>query len=372
MNSRKTYANINLKNLRNNYKFLAKQSTHPFVCCMVKANAYGHGDEECVSVLLEEGCSDYGVALVEEGVKLKNRFADQVNIFLFGALSEAGLKDVVDNQIIPVVFSWSELELIAKNVQKPIPIHLKFNIGMNRLGFSLEDVDKLKAFIDENKHIKLEGLCAHMPSAENLTQEKSSSIDHENNFKKIIDCFQNKKLLIHLYNSAALLSEKNKNYGCRVGIALYGVDPFYNTEFAKSEIKPVMSLYAEIIKVNYLEAGDAVSYDETWVASEKTKVAVLSIGYADGMRWSLSNKGQVCLEGQVCKILGRVCMDYTMVDVSHIALDPKDLEGKLVLVFGDSENKNCHPANVAKIAQTIAYELFTGISFRVQRIYSNV
>ncbi len=397
MNYRQTFAEINLTALSHNLKTLKSLvSSDTFFCPMIKSFAYGHGDIEVAETLVSEGIRILGVALVEEGIRLREGGISDAEILIFGPFNYLGAKAIIKHKLTPVVsdrFQFNELLEALEEAGSKIDIHLKFNTGMNRLGYSIDEIDDLTNLLEKNKSsLTLKGVCSHLASGEDLGAEESFSKKQYDLFSKIISEFQKfTEIQFHLLNSSGFIGSQvlkgNRDYknieslGVRPGLALFGVTPsFKNTnaqEFANKNIglKPVMCLKTEVIQFHNLSPGESVSYGGRWTAQKKSLIGVLPIGYADGYTRQLSNKGMVVILGKKLPVIGTVCMDYTLVDLTKLLIEgiikqSEEALGIEVIMFGFSLEGNGLPIEeVAESINTISYELMTCIGKRVPRQY---
>lgn len=383
---RRTYSEINLENLRHNWQqiqSIARQDR--FICPMVKANAYGHGDSQVAEVLVQEGAEALGVCLLEEGLHLSARGL-QTDILVFRGFDRRGAEAIVDNQLVPVVSQWSHLEALESVASDPVKVHLKFNTGMTRLGFEPEESEKLFNFFKKSKKLKLKALLTHLSTGDDAMTENGVS---QQQFKKMLEIesfFKPLNVYTHLLNSSGIMSlawhQQNKidsllsqqsTWGFRPGLMLYGCHT--EPQFNFVDLKPVMSFRSSIDTVRKVAAGQPVSYGGTWSSSQDSYIGVVLAGYADGVHRLLSNRGHVLVQGQRCPIVGRICMDFFMVDLTALIgdRDPSLLTGSEVTFFGyDEDGQLLSADHWAQEAQTINYEILTSVSSRVPRQYKGI
>lgn len=367
---RPSYVEINLTSLSKNYQiFVRSLLAQKFFCPMVKANAYGHGDVQIVQHLEKEGCKLFGVGLVEEGIRLREKAKSRSEILIFGFSGEDAVKELLHHCLTPVVSDFSQLELLEKNAQAPTTVHLKINTGMNRLGFQVDEVEKLLLKLQASKKIKVIGLCTHLMSAEDLMDHQGHSQEQMRQFQKVVEKFASFPIThFHAYNSSGAAkvfemtdySQQNA-YGLRIGLGLYGLLTCEST--FRQKLYPVMSLKSKIVATQKIKKGQSVSYGATWTADRDGWIGIVPLGYADGVPTQLSNKGIVQLGEKSLSIVGRVCMDYVMVDVTGVS----DPIGKDVEFFGQKQTA----LEVAQKASTIGYDILTRISERVPRCFVN-
>ena len=374
--------------LSKNARTLSKLVGKDFFCPMIKANAYGHGATPVAQVLLSQGFKKLGVISLAEALQLKSLSKDllkDVQIYIFGPIKRSELKVISKENFIPVIGNKKDLEKIKAF---KISYHIEFNLGMNRLGFQKEEASALINYIQSHSDLNLKGVCSHLSQGEGVATELAEKNSREHPievFKNIRTQFQKsfpkKSLHFHLLGSSGGFSlwshdKWESNLGFRPGISLYGLKPqlkFTSSKarekYATLPLKKVSSLSAFVVQTQTLSIGESVSYGGTWTAKKKSVVAVVSMGYADGLPYNFSNKAEVLFRGRRVAILGRVCMDFFMIDVTQ-ALEKGPLcKGEEVVIFGVQKNNYISVEEQAQKAETIPYELFTRVGNRVQREY---
>lgn len=338
---------------------------------MIKANAYGHGDIAVAKALVSEGCDFLGVACVEEGVRLRQQHVT-CNILVFGFYGPDAVAEILAQELTPVVSNFSQLEELARQAREPIKIHIKFNTGMNRLGFTSDQVKSLFDRIQASGKIIVEGVGSHLHSGETISEEGSSAEQQLRDFQGILSSWTTKVPYRHLYNSAATArifkSGGPFSFGIRPGLLAYGIDPLENISL-KPLIGPVMEFRSKIVSTQIVKSGEVVSYGGIWRASKDSLIGIVPAGYADGVNRGLSNKGDVLILGQRAPICGRVCMDYTMVDLSNLHNAPSSLVDQDVVFIGAQGDQEIGVEETARVCECSTYEIVTGISERVPRFY---
>lgn len=377
---RKTYAEINLDNLIHNLNLIRSNFYNDiFLCPMVKANAYGHGDIAVARHLVKHGVKNLGVCLIEEGLRLREAKVN-VDILVFRGFDEDGAKEIIKNNLIPVVSSWDQIEYLNKHAQQPIKIHIKFDTGMNRLGFSVTDAEKLKTYLDDKKYMNVVGILTHLFSGENAINDKASSAQQLRKLAKLKSVFNSAGIYFHALNSAGIISaiavKKNKrahilkdlNWGLRPGLMLYGYNPIPEV---KLDLKPVMTFKSQVSVIREVHKSEGISYGHTWKAKKKSTIAVVPVGYADGYHRLLSNRARALFRDELVPVVGNVCMDYMMLDISKvIKKSNKTPLHEEVILFG--ENKKLLASHLAEWAKTIPWEILTSVSERVPRTYTGL
>ena len=372
---------INLNLLKQNCLTLKNLTGDSFFCPMVKADAYGHGAVPVTKALFEVGVRQVGVISASEAWPIRE-LAEDMDILIFGpVLNKEDLSWIVEEKLVLVCSNWQDLKSLTQS-KKPSRIHLKFNTGFSRLGFDLHSAKMLCSFLKDNPQIQLEGLATQLVSGEELGDKKSFSFYQIKQFaelKKIFSC-QN----FHALNTSALMASfvhgEKTICGARPGIGLYGVKPAILFTNNKAEKKwkdlsclSVSSLKSYVVAVHQLKKGDFVSYGGAWKASRPSQIATVSLGYGDGFLRSFGSFREVLLRGKKRSIVGTVCMDFFMIDVTDFNEEegsPIQI-GEEVLIFGEQKESFLSPQSQAEKAGTISYEVFSRLGPRIDRIYKN-
>lgn len=335
---------INLENYIYNLKTISKKIPISKIMCIIKANAYGHGSKIIYLESINFGIKNYGVATLKEALYLKKINKD-TNILILGPISNFEIKRAIENNIEITISSFEEIEyILSNNLEKEAKIHLAFDTGMGRIGFNENNIEKA---IDL---IKPYGLFSHLSSADTDEEYTKKQIEK---FEKVHKKYNGIIKNFHILNSFG--SENNKlEYDIyRLGIILFGAE-------INDKYKPVMSLKARVSYIKKLEKDSFIGYSKTYKALKNDIIATLSVGYADGIFRSMSNKSKVFFKGKYYKIIGNICMDQMMI------LADNDLKvGDYVEIFGENIKIN----DLAKELGTISYELLCRISYRVKRVY---
>lgn len=368
---RSTSAYVNLNNLKHNFLYAQSILGDNFLCPMVKANAYGHGDVEVSRALESVGAKILGVGLVEEGEILRlNGIVSE--ILVFGSFDSKDLKSVMGHKLSAVVSSWDQLKMLDQDLTSSLNVHIKFDTGMHRLGFATKDAPSIVERLKSNKHFHVKGVLTHLLRSDDLLDPSGYSQRQLSEFESVRRAFDIFNPVYHAYNSGGILLShqyRQKNYGGRPGLLIYGVSPFGVSD---ANLKPVMTLKSKTVRYHLIKKGDSVSYNATWIASRESVIAVVPIGYADGYHRILSNRMDVLFEGHRCPVVGNVCMDYLMVDVTDV-IGHKPVDGlgpKEVTLFGmDSKGNYLSSVELARAGQTIAWEVLTSVGERVPRIF---
>lgn len=378
---RPTWAEISLTALRHNFRtiqdFVAPGAT---VLAVVKADAYGHGAAECARALEAEGALWFGVSSTEEGACLR-RAGITGRILLMSGFWRGEEQTIVEHDLIAAVWDWSHIELLEnaarsfhRGTSHPVPVHLKIDTGMARLGINPAAIAEFAEVLKHAEHVTLEGAFSHFASAEVLV---SPALDAQiERFDAAVAALHQHGLhpvYLHMANSAALATRpKTWKNMVRPGISLYGYYlPFTSMISSAPDpshelpVKPVLSWKTRILALRDVSEHTPISYNGTYVTQAPARIAVLPVGYADGLSRHLSSRGRVIVRGDYAAIVGAVTMDMTMVDVTGI---PADV-GDEVTLIGESGGRRITAWELASHAQTIPYEILCGISKRVCRKY---
>ncbi len=365
---RPTICEINTNALRHNYRQLKKSAGLREILGIVKANAYGHGATTVARVLASEGMNVFGVASVEEGIELR-RSGILGEILCLGGSLGATAQDLLEYALSPVLFNEEGVKLLTQQLRdpaKPLGIHLKVDTGMGRLGEHLENLPSLLKLISESPGLRLKSVMTHLARADEdakeATEEQIKLFEQvEKEIKKSgISC-----KIFHLCNSAALLEQTfNVSQWVRPGIALYGAYPHPRFE-SKVSLRPVMSWKSQIVSLKDFRTGSPISYGATFVTQRPSRIAVVAVGYADGYFRAFSNRGIMLVHGRRVPVVGRVCMDLTMIDVTDVPLVHL---GDEVVLLGSQHEESIRAEELASLIHTISYEIFCAVSARVPRI----
>lgn len=368
----RVYASVNLDAIYDNMKNIKENTKDGTgMIAVIKTDGYGHGAVP-IAKTVDELVWGYAVATSDEGVNLRTNGVTKPVIIL-GYTHESQYEKIVENDLRPAIFTFEDakkLSDVACSESKKAKIHIKIDTGMSRIGFH-PDKDSVKVISDISRlpGIEIEGIFTHFYASDET--DKTSAYEQYKIFNNIISELEKQGVSIpikHCSNSAAIIDMSDVNMDCvRVGIALYGMYPSDEVDKTKVKLTPAMELKSHIICLKEVEKGVGISYGATYVTSEKTKVATVSVGYGDGYRRSLSNKGYVLIRGQKAPILGRVCMDQFMVDVTHI----KDVQrGDVVTLLGKDGDMEITAEELAGMAgETFNYEIVCDIGKRIPRVF---
>ncbi|HPT75592.1 MAG TPA: alanine racemase [Defluviitaleaceae bacterium] len=365
-------AEINLDAISNNIKEIQKNiSKDTEIMAVVKADAYGHGAIEVSRILIENGVQRLAVAILDEGKQLREE-GFNVPILILGYTPAEQAGELVSYDLIQTVFSFEMAKAISDSAvkqNKKAKIHLKIDTGMSRIGFK-PDKESIKTIKEINQlpNINIEGIFTHFSSADeadtSFTQQQFSI------FNAFIKALEEEGLKIpvkHCSNSAGFMLDERMHMNLiRPGIIIYGLYPSNEVNKEKIHLKPAMSLKSQVVFVKEVEENTPVSYGRKFITSKKTKVATIPVGYADGYSRRLSSSGRVLINGEYAPIIGNICMDQFMVDVSHIS----DVEvGTEVVLIGQQGQNSISAEEIADIIGTINYEVVCMVGKRIPRLY---
>jgi len=371
---RPTTARIDLAALASNYAEAVRLAERRQVIAVVKADAYGHGAVPVARRLVAAGCTRLAVATVSEAAELRGA-AVRVPLILLGGIHDAAeADDAAALDLVPVVQHAGHVPLLARAARehgRRLAIELEIDTGMARMGVAPEDVAALAAAIAREDALALEGVYTHLACADEgdlaLTRRQLSL------FAEVLAGLRARSLSpsrVHVANSAALVAGPElaaamppEVNAVRPGLMLYGVQPSAQRS-AVAKLRPVMSLRTRVANVRHVRRGDPVGYGATFRAKQRGRIATLPVGYADGVPWSLGNRGHVLLRGRKLRIAGRVSMDLLTLDVGELPVEI----GDPVLVFGEADGEQLRVEDLAEEAGTIPYELLVRVGRRVPRV----
>lgn len=388
---RPTRAEVNLAHLRHNLHVLRQVAGQTPLWAVLKADGYGHGAKAVARTLERAGVDGICVALIEEGVELREA-GITVPILVMGGYAGNAFQELIHHQLTVVVHEMGQLEQLARALRysevTSLPVHIKVDTGMGRLGTRPAEWQAMASVLREHPALQFEGLMTHFANAD---LDQVDALDEPCRlFEQATQIFAQQGLhprLRHAGNSSALLRGAAYYDLVRTGIALFGVNPIEH--FAPrsaalpalpSCLRPVMSIVSQVVALRDLEPGDAAGYGSTWRASRPSRLATVPLGYADGYSRALSNRGHMLVHAQRAPIVGIVSMDMTMIDVTDI---PGVRIGDEVVALGCQQPSARSPfassselaqvsitaTEIAETSGTIAWEVLTNISRRVPRFY---
>lgn len=356
-------------NLRSVRQFLGPEID---VMAVVKANAYGHGAVECSRRLKAERVKFLAVAILEEALELRQG-AIEGEILILGGIWPEQAAAVLENDLTPVICrmdSAEALDSLAREHSRRQKIHIKIDTGMGRIGVPFSRAGEFAAAISRLKNIQVEGLMTHFASADDLSQSDYTNFQIDR-FGSAVETFADagiRPAILDLANSPASVAFPRSRSGLvRLGGILFGLGGDILPDVPQPELKPVMSVTSEVGFLKEVSAGDSLGYGRTFIAQRNSIVATVPIGYADGYPRALSNKGEMIVCGKKAPVVGRVSMDWTILDVTDI---PNVEIGTKVTVIGHDGDESISAECLAADTDTISYEITCGFSSRVARIFA--
>lgn len=356
---RPTYAVIDLERFGENID-LARKLSGSDIIAVVKADAYGHGAKVLAEYAYKEkNVKNYAVATMIEGLELRKTLPkEDTSIVVLGYVSDSFVEEALKSSLTLPIFDNRYADIISKTASKmgiTAKTALEIDTGMSRLGFSYNL--KLSDLLAEYKNIHVDFAISHL-----ATSDCDNSYAHiqTERFDRFLEINKGYTFYTSFLNSSGIANFENRWSYTRPGLFLYG----YESTNVLKDLKPVMSIWSEIAHVKYLKKGDSVGYGRTFIAPKDMIIGVVPIGYADGYSRSISNKGYMLAGDIKCNVVGNVCMDMTMVDVTELG---ENCIGTTLEVMGD----NITASTVGEWANTINYEVLCGISDRVPRIYKH-
>ena len=365
--AQETVLEIDLKALKHNFEYLkSKLQPSTKFLAVVKAFAYGSDAIEIASYLQNLGVDYFAVAYTNEGIALREAGITKPILVLHP--QTVNFKALIANCLEPSIYNSKILNefvtIASAEKQSDYPIHVKFNTGLNRLGFSENEVDSIISKLKVSNAVKVKSVFSQLAASEDL-DEKAFTLNQIETFKNITENITRQvgyKPILHMSNTSGVLNYPEAHFDMvRCGIGLYG---FGNSDKENKHLKPIATLKTIISQIHTIEQGDSVGYNRAFKSDALLRTATLPVGHADGIGRQYGNgKGFVTINGAKAQIIGNVCMDMIMVDITNI--DCK--EGDEVIVFGKNHTANTFSAT----ANTISYEIITAISQRVKRLILN-
>lgn len=366
-------ARVSLDAIRHNLQEIRRSIDHGTkLMVIIKADAYGHGAVPLAKAIGDSDRIDaYGVAIIEEAVELREAGINKP-VLILGYTPKEQYEPVVAYDVEQTIFQYDMARALSEEATrqgKTAKIHIKLDTGMSRIGYcdSRESIEEIKR-IAELDNIKIEGIFSHFARADE--SEKSCTLSQIERFNSFIAELEREKIYIplkHISNSAGIIEFKEANYNMvRCGIATYGIYPSDMVDMKNVKLIPAMELKTHVIYVKDVDAGVGISYGATYVTDKKRRIATIPVGYADGYSRNLSNTGKVIIHGRYAPIVGRICMDQFMADVTDI---PDVKQGDLVTLLGRDEDAYISAEELSAWSHSFPYELICTIGKRIPRVY---
>jgi alanine racemase len=372
-NGRPTFCQVDVGAVRWNFR-QARKKTGPRVktLSVIKANAYGHGATAVARFLEEEGSDAFGVATVEEGMEIRHA-GIRAPVVVLAGIYAGELEEVAQHHLTPVIGNLEmlhEIETAAVRHGYTLNFHLKVDTGMGRIGLLASQIESWLPQLRALKALRFEGVLSHFSQAESVNGEHTKK--QLELFLNVIERLENtgcRPPLAHMANSAAVITLPASHLSMvRPGLMLYGLYPSPHMT-ADVELRPVLSWKTRILQVKRVPRGSRISYGGTFVAERESVIATLPVGYADGYNRLLSNRGEVLIHERRAPVVGMVCMDLTLIDVTAIA---NVKQGDEVVLVGKQGGQAISAGEMAAWANTIPYEILTSIGARVPRYYEDL
>lgn len=369
---RPVWAEVDLDILANNMREIKRVSNSEEIIAIIKADGYGHGAVDIAPVLLENGANRFGVAVITEAIELRES-GITVPIMILGFTPPTLYERILQYDIEQTMYSFSDAEALSKvavSKNKIGKVHIALDTGMGRIGF-LPNEESLQEIFNISKlpNIEVVGLFTHFSCADDFDKTYSQlQIKKYNEFnEKLLNLGVNIPIK-HLSNSAAVIDLPTVHYNAvRPGIILYGYYPSQEVQKDKVKVKPVMSIKANIVHIKTLGKGEYISYGRTFITKRESIIATLPIGYADGFTRLLFEKAKVIVGGKLAPVVGRICMDQCMIDITNI--EGVKVGDEVILIGEDGYNNVITADDIANQLGTISYEVVCAVSKRVPRVY---
>lgn len=375
---RRTWAEVDIDAVKHNFNEIKKSvSNNAEIMCVIKADAYGHGAVFLGKLYEELGAKRFAVSNIEEALQLRES-GIKLPVLILGFTPAVMAKELADNDISQAVFSQEYARELSEEASKnnvKVKIHIKLDTGMSRIGFLYQNKDRDKASLDQIKtactypNLISEGIFTHFAVSDEADEGREATLRQYDCFSSAVEKLREDGFefsVIHCSNSGAIIDYKQAHFNCvRAGIILYGLAPSSKLS-QRLDLRPVMQIKSVVAQVKLVDAGTPVSYGGTYVTQKPTKLATVPIGYADGYTRSLGNRAYMTVKGKKAPVVGRVCMDQLMLDVSGI--DDVRSEDE-VTVIGDGKNNTMSFDEMAALTGTINYELVCLVGKRVPRVY---
>ncbi len=351
-------------NIRELKSFLSPKTA---LMAVVKADAYGHGAVTVAKTVLEAGADWLGVATVPEGIELRSSGIEAPVLILGATYTVEQIEAVAHWHLQPTLGNLEAAKLYSQTLNRHLPVHIKIDTGMSRLGLSWQQAVEFVQLVDNLPHLQIASIYSHLATAESL--DRTVMREQQQRFETVISQLADINLplpCLHLANSAATLTEKSLHYDLvRVGLAVYGLYPAPHLQQAV-KLKPVLQVKARVTQVKTIAPQTGVSYGYKFISERATLIAVVGIGYADGVPRNLSNQMTVIIRGQKIPQIGAITMDQLMLDVSAI---PDLQPGEIVTLLGIDRREQISADDWAKQLNTISWEILCSFKHRLPRIF---
>lgn len=366
---RATHIEVDLNALVANFEALKHHVAPAKVMCVVKANAYGHGLVECAKRLAKADAAYFGVALLQEGIELRQA-GIKIPIHVFSGVLDDEIEHFVTYNLdltASSVDKMSTIANVASKLKKKARVHLKVDTGLGRIGMRIERIEQLYQKAIDAEYCTVAGVFSHFARAEDEDPQFTHlQLEH---FTRSLHYFEKKRYpmpIRHIANSAAVLRFRECHLDMiRPGIALYGIYPAEHLKRIALNLIPALNLKSRIVYFKVARGGSGISYKHTWIAPENTRVVTIPLGYGDGYLRCLSNRANVLIRGKRYPIVGNICMDQFMVDIGQ----DEAFNGDEVVLIGKQGDEQVTVNDLASLAQTVPAEILTSLNSRIPRVY---
>lgn len=366
----RVWAEISLDRLIANYRLVKRQAGKAKIMAAIKADAYGHGAVEVAETLIDEGVDFFGVASVEEGVELR-KAGVETDILVLSPILYNQIDEIIEHNLMPTISElafFRELNQRSKTLGTTISAHVEIDTGMTRTGIPSAEAKSALNTLTASPYVKITGIYSHFPLADadgNFTARQIRG------FGQLVAGLRQKGLrpkYVHMANSSGIFNFPGAHFNLvRPGISLYGLRSSPNVYYG-DEFKPVMALKSKVVNTREVPTNTPISYGHTFRTSRRSRIATVSVGYGDGYPRMLSNIGEALCNGRRAKIIGTVCMDLLMIDVTDV---PEVGIGDVVTLIGRDGKEEITAEECATKCKTIVYEITSGIGPRVARVFKN-
>ncbi len=351
--------------LHNLHTIQNKIGDHVHIIPIVKANAYGHGMVPIMQALLKQKIAYFGVSCIEEGLLLR-KYHSSCPILVINPTLKDDIPNIITNKLTPIVSSFSFLESMYKETKQhrhQTPIHIKVDTGMGRGGFLMTDMATVFQKLSQYPNLLIKGLCSHFASAEHATPCTHNQL---NNFCEMVSLIPkefNAISYLHVANSGGVLNFPQSYFNAiRLGLLLYGISPIPNP--IESILKPVMQWKTRLVLTKQVPANHGVSYGSTFITSRPTTLGILPVGYRHGFDTGLSNCGEVIIKGKRVPIVGRVCMDQSLIDITDVPCQT----GDEVVLLGCQDQQTITVQDICNKINKIPHEFLSRIAESIPKI----
>lgn len=364
----RVWVEIYLDHLVNNYKIIKKKVKKAKIMAAIKADAYGHGAIEVARILESRGVYMFGVASVEEGIELRQAGIAS-KILILSPILYSQIDAAIKYELIPTISEFQFFKILDKKLKtlgKQILVHIEIDTGMARTGISFDNARESIRKMNSSPCVKIEGIFSHFPLAGSDGAFTKKQIIKFRSLVKDLRRYKINPSCVHLANSSGIFKHTDSHFNLvRPGIALYGLTSSPEVHYTKG-LLPVMALKSRVVNIRNAKTNTPVSYNHTFVTKRKSRIATISVGYGDGYPRALSNVGEVLVKGVRAPIIGIICMDLIMVDVTDIQ---GVKVGDIVTLIGKDGNEEIRVEECANKSHTIVYEITSGIGPRVARVF---